>query len=747
MPGGNVAMSRKRNRPGQGSPRLLALCSLLLLTMGLALGPPRASAAPGWELILDRPGPDFRGIDFVSESEGWLVAGAGLLHTTDGGATGEEAAPISGLDVDFADASHGWLVGYDGSIYGTADGATWSRQESGTNVHLSDVFAVSEQEAWAVGSGEGFSDVAGPFTPTALLHTADGGATWEQIETPRGASFRVITFVGQHGWVLGSCSSFPPPEPAEVPDCGSNRIALLHTEDGGATWGLLDNDLPARFFRDLVFVDETRGWAIASSGGMFATSDGGLTWQPAIDAPLSSFEAVSFRDGLQGWAIARRGCGRDSCSLALFSTADGGANWTSKPIGIDLRRGLELTLLATDQGLYLASTGVDFQVPGLAVRSVDDGASWQPMAHPTLDLRVLEFADRQVGYAIGGDVLFRTDDAGRSWRRLGPAPGGTRFGAIGFRDADRGFVTGSDCSQDQCVLKISATKDGGQSWETVFSAPIGFSAFPRAFQFVDPDHGWLAVEGGFLITHNGGRTWTQQQVPFDHAFVRDADLADKDHAWAVISWPERLIRSLDGGQTWQAAPGTGGTGRPQQVDFVDKNYGWYTANVCGERVCRALLFATQDGGETWEEIDLGDLTIIEELAFVDRLNGWLIGGSCEEQCTVEVLRTADGGRTWVGQLVITRYPRNFAFVDEETAWLWYPATHSVGFGAEVPARMLIYHTADAGGAPSSIVPPDTGVGLFESGGNAALPLALTLAALGMAMLATAILDPRQRHHS
>ena len=436
--------------------------------------------------------------------------------------------------------------------------------------------------------------------------------------------------------------------------------------------------------------------------------------------------------------------------MVLLSTFDGGERWTSQPI--DLRQDTTFELLATAEALFLTGPG-DLNA-GVALRSTDGGASWQPIAHPGLDLREIDFADAEVGYALSGTGhiaagtpdLYRTDDAGMGWQRIGPAPDGTRLSVIEFLDADRGFVTGYDCSQ-QCVLKIFATQDGGQSWETVFSELPDFPSYPIVFQFVDDDHGWLALEGGFLITSNGGRTWTQQPVPFDHSFVRDADLADKDNAWAVITEPERLIHSLDGGRTWQVAPGTFGIGRKPmgQVDFVDRNHGWYTARVCEGLACSGIVLrATQDGGETWEDIDLGGLTFIEDFAFADRLNGWLIGGTCEEECTEEVLRTADGGRTWVSQLALQRYPRNLTFVDAETAWVWLPNFRGAGFDFEFPARMQIYHTTDGGGGPSSIVPPDTGSASPPSGAASPLTLILTLAALGWSLIAAAVLGRGQR---
>src|ERR1700674_3378045 len=114
------------------APRVFALASFALIIVAIALLPDRAAAASGWQIVLDRPTPKFGAVDFVSDNESWMPAGAGLLHTTDGGATWTEALQVEAIDVAFADTQHGWAVGYNATIYYTSDGGgTWHRQQSG----------------------------------------------------------------------------------------------------------------------------------------------------------------------------------------------------------------------------------------------------------------------------------------------------------------------------------------------------------------------------------------------------------------------------------------------------------------------------------------------------------------------------------------------------------------------------------------------------------------------------------------
>ncbi len=71
------------------------------------------------------------------------------------------------------------------------------------------------------------------------------------------------------------------------------------------------------------------------------------------------------------------------------------------------------------------------------------------------------------------------------------------------------------------------------------------------------------------------------------------------------------------------------------VDFVDDRYGW----VAGDG---GALFATTDGGESWERRDAAVPVVLDlrEVSFTDRRE------VCWWAARAIVLETADGGRTW-----------------------------------------------------------------------------------------------------
>ena len=118
------------------------------------------------------------------------------------------------------------------------------------------------------------------IAPFALAQKA-----WETVsESKWQASFWDVFFVdAQHGWIVGSSAT------------------ILHTNDGGETWN--QQPLPLEVeLKKVRFIDPQTGWAVGDNGTVLKTADGGQTWMKKNTGTNTSLLAVSFVDEKHGWA-------------------------------------------------------------------------------------------------------------------------------------------------------------------------------------------------------------------------------------------------------------------------------------------------------------------------------------------------------------------------------------------------------------------------------------------------------------
>ncbi|WP_426336104.1 WD40/YVTN/BNR-like repeat-containing protein [Pseudoduganella sp. R-31] len=164
---------------------------------------------------------------------------------------------------------------------------------------------------------------------------------------------------------------------------------------------------------------------------------------------------------------------------------------------------------------------------GTVLRTVD-GEHWTLLAVPgaeAFDFRDIEAFDANTAIVLGAGPgaasrMYRTRDGGASWQLLIVNKDAEGFwDAMAFWDARNGIVFGDPV---RGVFQILVTSDGGESWQPV-SDPGGLAALPQ--------EGAFAASGTCLSV--GGR-------------------AD---AWFVTGGgaQSRVFRSVDRGQSWQAA--------------------------------------------------------------------------------------------------------------------------------------------------------------------------------------------------
>lgn len=205
--------------------------------------------------------------------------------------------------VSFPTEKDGWACGRWGTIVHTSDGGvTWEFQTSGTDYTLSDIQFTDPMNGWAVGD------------QGTIVHTADGGKTWVQQKSPVTDWLMSAQFANsKKGWISGE------------------RMQILYTEDGGNNWKVQFKDKDY-IFKRMSFCDEKNGWAVGEYGFIYHTADGGKTWQSqagGFEIPLDQMEIVSgvylfsvaAVNPQTAWVVGIEG--------TVMKTQDGGKTWPS----------------------------------------------------------------------------------------------------------------------------------------------------------------------------------------------------------------------------------------------------------------------------------------------------------------------------------------------------------------------------------------------------------------------------------
>jgi photosystem II stability/assembly factor-like uncharacterized protein len=287
-------------------------------------------------------------------------------------------------------------------------------QNSGTDVQLRGISAVSDKVAWASGA------------KGTVLRTIDSGETWQRMEIvgAEALDFRDIQAFDQNtAFVL----SIGP----------GDQSRIYKTADGGRIWQRqFTNHDPRAFYDCFAFWDSTHGIALSDSvDGKFpliATSDG-MNWNPLAVKKMPAALPSEGAFAASGTCIATFGktdvwFGTGGPAARVFHSADRGQTWT------------------------VAETPI---IHGAATQGIFSLAFWT----------------KKDGVAVGGDykepakgenVAAVTHDGGKTWKLAAKPPNGYRSAVAGGPSLLVAVGTsGGDSSNN-----------GGNTWEHIFSEDL-----------------------------------------------------------------------------------------------------------------------------------------------------------------------------------------------------------------------------------------------------------------------------------
>jgi photosystem II stability/assembly factor-like uncharacterized protein len=248
---------------------------------------------------------------------------------------------------------------------------------------------------------------------------------------------------------------------------------------------------------------------------------------------------------------------------------------------------------------------------GRLLTTADGGRHWRVTGTVARGIELFPVRDSRTVYALTGNAMLRTSDAGLHWRRVAWGPA-----VVSFVTPMHGWRLGRGTTFAQ-PPPLYETRDAGRHWTTRVDPCDGDYGLPAALSFASTVRGWVVCNtqatSGYQgkevwTTSDGGTRWTlkgrthpiappepKQQVgnlPGYGYPIGGTFLADR-HGWLLQGRGYMLVTG-DGGTTWRHSPLTQpDTIAAQSADLLSDGTGFILLRGCTVRLVRTDSAATR----------------------------------------------------------------------------------------------------------------------------------------------------------
>lgn len=243
----------------------------------------------------------------------------------------------------------------------------------------------------------------------------------------------------------------------------------------------------------MFFVDNLIGWITGYGDGTYKTTDGGETWTKLESS--DTIRNVFFLDADTGWYF-----GMDR----YFKSSVNGKVEKLKSFDY-FHHVKKLQFLSPDSGwLQIVVDGkIRFQ------QTEDGGKNWTDVSidgdEEVGDFQFINYFD---GFAVGSRGLYKTVDAGKTWKFVNEQAKNGSYSRLLFIDRNVGWIIGE---------KSCSTQDGGQNW-TCREFPKEMKkalSYVKGVVFTDVDNGWILTDEGLYFTKDSGRSWKRKLITLE----------------------------------------------------------------------------------------------------------------------------------------------------------------------------------------------------------------------------------------
>ncbi|MEO6327136.1 MAG: PKD domain-containing protein [Thermoanaerobaculia bacterium] len=457
--------------------------------------------------------------------------------------------------------------------------------------------------------GFAFGDVAGrincvtihPTNHAILLVGSSSGGIWKSTDS--GSSFRPvsdgapalaisgITYVASNPSIVYAATgdvdaAFDEFTPAV--SLGTYLGAgVLRSVDGGESWTRIDTNLPPSSIVSRVLVHPTNPQLVLAglyitqdlaangkrSGGMYRSTDGGVTFARTLAAPISDLvqDPNAASSVLAGSGLVS-GCADCADPNGVYRSTDFGVSWAG--------------VLVPATELVPGVAGRPFESPTGNIRlSISRGA--QTVVYASI-------VDRNDSHEGGG--IFRSTDAGATWSRRATNP--SMCESQCFYDH---WIAASPTQPDTLffgAIDLFKSTDGAATWTQVTDVyTTGSSVHPdyHAATFVPGSSSqsvYFANDGGLYRTADGGRSFQNLNATLTLAQFNGIALHPVDPSFAIGGTQDNGNLRFKNSLSWSdRTAGDGGFNLIQR----DSPSRLLAANYF------AFLNTSTDGGETFRD--------------------------------------------------------------------------------------------------------------------------------------------------
>jgi len=386
---------------------------------------------------------------------------------------------------------------------------------------------------------------------------------------------------------------------------GANIQEFTKTTDGGNTWKAgTYNGVPSSYkVSTISAINADSAWVAMYAntagdgyGGIYATSDGGLTWSKQVTATYN--DPSSFPNIVYFWDARNGFCQGDPTSgyFEVYTTTDGGANWKRIPthnIPVPLNGEYGYTDLYSVYGntVWFGTN------KGRVFKSYDHGNHWMAFSTGMPQVTTLGFHNDSIGIAtyvaynsttdaITDFKMKKSEDGGATWTAVNPT-GDYYKSDMSVVPNAQGLLVSTGISQTLAKSGSSYSLDEGNTW-----IQLDDSIQYTTVKFYSSSVGWA---GGFNENSSSRGIWKWMGIPTT-AVKENPGINIKLKVYpnpssgiVNLSFPVTTkiqgisIYDIQGKLVRKISPGLGEGSRVKTIDLNNLKKGVYIAIVSGDK--------------------------------------------------------------------------------------------------------------------------------------------------------------------